>query len=886
MQLGKVGKIVAAGTLAALMTGSSVAFAQLENFPDPFITSAGPQSLLVMGADADPSDVVGAVDIAARLGGEVTTDVAIPGSVATPSVVGEGRFIGTTNERVFLDDNMTKTGLRTALTSDDLPTILASDSIQGTTTDYDYDVFFNFGEVSSLDYAANDNVDPEDPEYVISIGSSINSANAIASQFFYRTRIVFNDELNVTDTANEELDIFGGDYTVSSDSTATKLVVFGSASTVVLSEGETTTISVGGVEHTVELTGVSDADTAVVSVDGSQQSMDQGQTRTINNVDVFIADVFFLSKETQVSSAEIGLGARKLTFQEGSKVKVESGGTTDSVDGTYVNLTSSSGKISRIDVFVVGEDNNDDLLAVGGEFTDPVWGNLIVRFDGITDGLMSAGRDKIEVKNSGTKELTLKFTNDRGKENSFEWAHITSSSDTTPALQDNNADNIEVVENETVTTDEYFIVDSGDFSRMFEVQDIDTPDSEAKVTLLDVFSSNELEVTIGSDAIDEKIIDGQTYYFDANGASLRVTWGTGATYNSTGSYTTVFPKLKTSNGAEIALTKPVTLNIVPNGHNIQLPTGAVTVSVNATGGGVNLTAANTEDGESTVITTDDTDFVGQTEFVQIGRTSTGGRWYNFTASASNGDGTTNLTISLATADGTTIFDPAVLLVEEEDADNNVYTVVIPSTTEGTTSQAITVGTIDMSYSGATTGTSLDSDSDIQHNMDKWGTFIVEDTDGQDTATIYYPDDQVSANIFVLTPGASVSSSGGSEGGTVKAAVPVKTPLGKLDTEITDADKNTKHLILVGGPAVNDLVTELATAGKTNDVSWYVDQGAGTALLDYVEDAFVSGRAALVVAGNTAADTRVASGKLQTFDTAGLSGAQVVLKNGVITTTTA
>ena len=74
-------KLVAAGTLAALMVGSSAAFAALSEFPRPFVTSDGVQSFVVVGAAAAPSDVVGAVDVAARLGGEVTTNVPVPGSV-------------------------------------------------------------------------------------------------------------------------------------------------------------------------------------------------------------------------------------------------------------------------------------------------------------------------------------------------------------------------------------------------------------------------------------------------------------------------------------------------------------------------------------------------------------------------------------------------------------------------------------------------------------------------------------------------------------------------------------------------------------------------------------------------------------------------------------
>ena len=166
-------------------------------------------------------------------------------------------------------------------------------------------------------------------------------------------------------------------------------------------------------------------------------------------------------------------------------------------------------------------------------------------------------------------------------------------------------------------------------------------------------------------------------------------------------------------------------------------------------------------------------------------------------------------------------------------------------------------------------------------MDLYGVYARRSTTGQDSLTLYYPDDQVSANLVVASTDATTSSAAGSTGGTVEQRSPVKTAVAKLDTEVTSAMKTTSNLILVGGPAVNDLVAELAAAGKTWNTATYVAEGAGTAIIDYVEDAFTSGKAALVVAGHDAADTRAATGLLQTFDDRSLSGSSVVIRSGVI-----
>lgn len=73
--------------MGVLMAGSTIAFAQLQNLPTPFVDSDGNlEAIIVVGADAAPSDVVGAIDVAARFGGETFTSVSTSGSSAGVSI--------------------------------------------------------------------------------------------------------------------------------------------------------------------------------------------------------------------------------------------------------------------------------------------------------------------------------------------------------------------------------------------------------------------------------------------------------------------------------------------------------------------------------------------------------------------------------------------------------------------------------------------------------------------------------------------------------------------------------------------------------------------------------------------------------------------------------
>ena len=182
---------------------------------------------------------------------------------------------------------------------------------------------------------------------------------------------------------------------------------------------------------------------------------------------------------------------------------------------------------------------------------------------------------------------------------------------------------------------------------------------------------------------------------------------------------------------------------------------------------------------------------------------------------------------------------------------------------------------------------MKSDTQKTRYLDKFGVFAERDARDQDTVKVWYPDEQMTNYFFVLAKDATVTTTASAAGTKVKEAVPIKTSVAKLDTEVISADETGKNLILVGGPAANTVVAKLATAGKTKNTQWYRDNGAGTALIELVADAFTTGKSALVVAGYEASETRVATGVVQNYDgnTDKLRGVRAILKGGTWTSET-
>jgi len=906
-------KILAAGTLATVMGMSSFAFAALSDFPQPFVTGDGVQSFVVVGAAADPSDVVGGIDLAARLGGSVTTDVVVPGASAGFSISGEGREVATTNTKLYLDDNLGKSGVRSTMTKDDLPTLLKSGTIDdadaGTTHNYQQFIYLT----PSCTTTADCNVQFDKPGSSSIVDPAYNFGRFTTSptdlNYLYRTYVTLDKDVNMSTAKGERVELFGRIYTIHTDTTADpgnatthtaittdKLVLSGGASeSAILNGGETIQVTQKGVTYDVTYVASSDANTGVVKVGSDQNNIDEGTSKKIGGLDIFMERVFDISStDPTLDSAKMQFGASKIVLTHGAKVKI--GDSEDSVDGTFVNLTISGRKLSALQIATGGHNSNDDFIKTGGGlYADPVWKSFGINLLSITPGLMDVSRDVVKISPSGDNLLQVQFTDDRGYTKTINWGYKAASTDTVFNLADNSNNSIVVVEGQAIPKDAYFPTTAGEFSHLFRVSSLSADgSSSASAEIVDQFSGSTIKLNLGAGNDEAKVIDGQTLYTVANSTHfVNVTWGSGAALNNTGNFVTVFPTIKGQRGEKLAFFAPNTTASggLSLGKRIDLPTGALNLSAwegNVSDTVFNFTAVPKEDGTASVLsgTTVSLNMSSSTNsaLLTLGRTATGGLIYNITTPGGVNNG--SLIISIVGSSGTARLNtPGLLLIEEKDDNSDQYSILSTASTETSGSNNVAIpGTPD--FTATEDSAALGSDSTITDYVDLYGTFIRRTTSGQDTLAIYYPDDQVTANVFVLASDASVAQTSGGSGSTVKTASPVKTALGKLDTEITSADRSTRHLILVGGPAVNTLVAELATAGKTRDVTWYRSQGAGTALVDLVENAFSSGRSALVVAGHSAADTRAATSRVQNYDAYAWTANRVVLKNGVVVADTA
>lgn len=192
-----------------------------------------------------------------------------------------------------------------------------------------------------------------------------------------------------------------------------------------------------------------------------------------------------------------------------------------------------------------------------------------------------------------------------------------------------------------------------------------------------------------------------------------------------------------------------------------------------------------------------------------------------------------------------------------DGDGTTETVVTVDEDDGGANNVAVVydGNNDVSavhFEGSTNAIEL---AEEEFSVTDWGTQA--EFASADSVTLTYPQERVNAEASVgevtTTAGEDVTYQAVDE--SAQGMLPA---MGALDEEVNSGDKESDHLVLVGGPAVNTLVGDLADADKTWGQSDYQDEGAGYARVEMVEDAFVEGQHAMVVAGHSADDTRAAS----------------------------
>ncbi len=807
-----------------------------ENFP-----------LFVVGADAAASDVAAAIDIAVRLAANYKKQEPVEITTAETTVTG-GKLLQTDTKKLYYGSTL-NTPIQ-VLTSNDLPKLLASGTIEDENGQkYNYDQYLRIGNktITFGDPVTTDTT--KEAEYYIQLGTNPTPD----SDYLVQAEVVFDNPVPINETFGKKITLFGQEFTIAPESTTTKLVLYKSSDKVTVGAGETKSITVGGKEYTVKVVGIVDSTTAVVEINGITKEVEEGKSYDFGGLQVYIEDVFYYKVPTETGSVVLSAGADKYIFENGQPVK--EGNNEDIIKGTRVAMGYNDYKLTYLKIAFDAADTQSNYIKEGDTWTDPVFGTIKVAFN----GLDSSPTEKIVVEPASSQTYRVSFTDKNGNSVTLEWAYDSDLATTgNVKLADSNGYAYHLVEGEATKLNEYtFLAAAEGFERIVQVTSIDaTPGAgTGKLTLRDVVTGAEFDVNLKETNTGiftgTKVIDGQEYYVyldtkndnDVTNDEVKITWGKGSDYGDAGNEITVYPILRTSKGAEIVLTKPETLTFsTGETKTISLPTGDITVTTSTDG---NVTVSV---GGSQILSTAGSDVT--VTGVKIGSVA-----YDITAHPD----ATAPTVKIALNASAT--EPALMIIEEEDANGNKNAVIIPVKEVANTNLDLDTPVFTGMHSKFTsTGDNEDKAVDV------YGTMVYRtNTNEQDTVTITYPDKQLVAAVAV----GSNPKFGEAKSEVMRdVVIPVTTDVAKLDTEIGDYEKQNYDLIVVGGPCVNKIAAELlgdASVYKSHpacDDLFASVAGEKAAIVKVFPNVFAQGKTAVLVAGWNRDATKKAAMMLQ------------------------
>ena len=409
---------IGAGFLGAVMTGASLLVpamaADLADYPAPFVTDGTTDMLIVVGADALPADVVGAVNIAVRLGAEPGETKTCTATGTETTTVGGGVLIESPGEDFNYNEDVID--IVSSFGSSDLATILADETYEDTEGNNDNEVDYS----QDLAFQANT------ATIVFDIDESTGNEPAGTYLFVdedtkvYAFTIDFSEDVevdNAADMEDTELVIQGKTYTISNvvmdaaGDDVDKIELLGGAAEQPIKDGESVTFkNIAGTDYTLTPDIYEDEVRFTVEYGGSSESTDaleEGSTYTLDDgTEIGVRDILYSAKESKPSSVIVYVGAQKVVLEDGKEAEVND----EDIEGSLVTLTNDdSDTIDTIKIEYTPED--EVWVAEDGEWVDPVFGAWKLVFTGLT-------KETEEFKWDSTDgdEAVFTFTNNDGKE--------------------------------------------------------------------------------------------------------------------------------------------------------------------------------------------------------------------------------------------------------------------------------------------------------------------------------------------------------------------------------------------------------------------------------------------------------------------------------------
>ncbi len=346
---------IGAGFIGAVMTGATLLApamaADLNDYPAPFVTDGTTDMLMVVGAAASPADVVGAINVAVRLGAEPGEEVAVSGDSIT--------VIGGEDKEIALNTALNDTtAWSNPLDDGDLAGFLDT-QVEVNDTDYDVKEELSFTSdaiiVSSF----------QDEDYGSAIVLETSDEGAVIYKY------VFDDPIPHAEITSEEpleITFMGTDLEITSIDEND--ITLSMATEYYLVNGESVTVS----GKTVVLDGVGESSVRV-KVDGVTGTVGETKTETINGIKVELEDgaIFYVDDSSQ-RSATLNIGEETTkSYDEGDGI-VPLGEPEDGDDAKWVwEMSANATHLEYLaaEYNVQADDADEEVILLGESLVSP-----------------------------------------------------------------------------------------------------------------------------------------------------------------------------------------------------------------------------------------------------------------------------------------------------------------------------------------------------------------------------------------------------------------------------------------------------------------------------------------------------------------------------------
>ncbi|MEI7719303.1 MAG: hypothetical protein WCI72_05525 [archaeon] len=772
---------------SALMLGATAGMAAAASFTPSSFSDSG--VAIVVGANAANSDLKAAVDLTTNLAGDLAKTTVSTSSSATVSG-GDSYKLEKSSTKFHLGDSAIAV-VSSTVTDTNLPVLLADGVYTDKeSSDFDYTQKVTLGRNINVTQFVDSDFKAKTPTLGIRIPNGANVLNYTLD---------FTDQPEWADLVTSNLPILGKSYYVLANGTAgVSLTLLDSANSLVVAEGETSTVTVGEKSYEVSINYVGDT-SVKLSINGqTTNSLREGATQKLSDGSyVGIKDIMYSAKDSGVSKVELSIGKGKLLVSNNSEVELN--------DDTISGLTGAIGMSgSKLDTITLAWNTEDDMFATADSgITMPGFEAIKLSFGGLNNPAEEAsvvdvdGGDSIILKDFALMDTT-------------ETINVLYSNGTNYTVVGKDA------ENKLVTSGNGTLIFDGDTDTWFVASWNDTKDSESyllratdwknesgsqKVTIQarkdgswkdvqvdaqagDVISIGSVEFTLASSVKADKTVrltaDASTKFdriYSKEGMRVLLPWISTAAFNQSAVNMTGIT----------AAAACAAVPIVPG----QLGVSGITVTYNASVGG--LTGVNT----------------------------------------------TTCTSLLATYN---------LVFSEESKDDTLAAGKTINVTLGlTTDTNVKVSNVAINGTNSDLSELQDTDTWQQYAYSSLATKLVWDKSGDQDAPVKltYHGSEVTADVYLTAPSATVSAGAGSTTGTTQVgAVTV------YDNEVSSV--SGKNLIVIGGSCINSVAAELL-GGAACDAAFTAKANvkAGEALIK----SFKRGdKIALLVAGYNAEDT--------------------------------